>query len=99
MMITTRQIPAMRARRRTRGVIGAALGACLLASCNNFDVENLNAPTAETLTGSPSREVLARTAVGIQTQALNDRGGDHPAVGDLRPRGVEPARQRSSRDG
>ena len=75
MTITIRQSPTARARRRTRGVMGAALGACLLASCNNFDVENLNAPTAETLTGSPSREVLARAAVGIQTQALNDRGG------------------------
>lgn len=74
-MITTRQIRTASARRRGRGVMGAALGAFLLASCNDFDVENLNAPTAETLAGSPTREVLARAAIGVQTQALSDVGG------------------------
>lgn len=54
----------------------AAVGALvLLASCNNFDVQNLNAPTAETLTNGATRDVLARTAIGLQTQALNDVGG------------------------
>jgi hypothetical protein len=54
----------------------AAIGAlALLAACNNFDVQNLNAPTAETLTNGATRDVLARTAVGVQIQALNDRAG------------------------
>ena len=62
------------ARRRT--AICAAIGAlALVASCNNFDVQNLNSPTAETLTGGATRDVLARTAIGVQIQALNDRGG------------------------
>lgn len=60
---------------RARVVTRAALGALLLAACNNFDVQNLNAPTAETLTGSPTREVLARAAVGIQTQVSTNVGG------------------------
>jgi hypothetical protein len=51
-----------------------AAAGVLMAACNNFDVQNLNSPTAETLTSSPSRDVLARAAVGIQTQAFNDRG-------------------------
>ena len=42
---------------------------------NNFDVQNLNAPTAETLTNSPTREVLARTAIGIQTQVSTSIAG------------------------
>jgi hypothetical protein len=75
MTMTTRQIRTARASAR-RAVTGLAAGAgILLAACNNFDVQNVNAPTAETLTGSPTREVLGRAAVGIQTQALNDRGG------------------------
>lgn len=62
------------ARRRTS--MCAAIGAlALVASCNNFDVQNLNSPTAETLTGGATRDVLARTAIGVQIQALNDRGG------------------------
>ncbi|MEO8335112.1 MAG: hypothetical protein ABI664_09070 [bacterium] len=75
MMETTRQIRTASAS-RTRVTARAAIGAFfLLVSCNNFDVQNNNAPTAETLTGSPTREVLARAAIGVQTQALNDRGG------------------------
>ena len=75
MSITIRQIRTVR-RRSHRVAIRLAAGAAVtIAACNNFDVQNLNAPTAETLTGSPTREVLARAAVGIQTQALNDRGG------------------------
>lgn len=54
----------------------AAIGAlALVASCNNFDVQNLNSPTAETLTNGATRDVLARTAIGVQIQALNDRAG------------------------
>jgi starch-binding outer membrane protein, SusD/RagB family len=50
----------------------AVLGAALLASCGDMDITNTNAPTAETLTGTPSQGVLARTAIGIQTLAFND---------------------------
>jgi hypothetical protein len=52
-----------------------AVGAALLAACNNLDVQNLNAPTAETLTSAPTREVLARTAIGAQTQVFTSEGG------------------------
>jgi len=54
----------------------AALGALLLAGCDDFDVRNINAPTEDNLTESPSRATLARTALGIQTQAFNDVGGE-----------------------
>jgi hypothetical protein len=57
--------------RATRLVVGALI----LAACSNLDVPNLNAPTAETLTNSPTREVLARTAIGIQTQVSTNVGG------------------------
>jgi hypothetical protein len=73
-MTTTRQTRIGNAGSRRRA-IQAALGAVLVVSCNNFDVENLNAPTAETLTGSPSRAVLARTAIGLQTQTFTSIGG------------------------
>ena len=59
-----------RRRTATRAVIGAL---ALVASCNNFDVQNLNSPTAETLTNGATRDVLARTAIGVQIQAMNDR--------------------------
>ena len=55
--------------------IRLAVGALLVAACNNFDVQNLNAPTAETLSGAPSRAVLSRTAVGMQTQVFTSIGG------------------------
>jgi hypothetical protein len=71
-MTTTRQMRTVMPRRR-RVVTFLAAGV-LIAACNNFDVQNLNAPTAETLTASPSRDVLARAAVGVQTQAFNDLG-------------------------
>jgi hypothetical protein len=72
-MKTTRQARTGNALSRRRA-IRAALGAVLVVSCNNFDVQNLNAPTAETLTGSPSRAVLARTAIGLQTQTFTSIG-------------------------
>ncbi|MHB1263942.1 MAG: RagB/SusD family nutrient uptake outer membrane protein [Gemmatimonadaceae bacterium] len=75
MMTTIRQTRAPRAGRRRR-VLPAALGALFLAAaCDGLDIQNLNAPTAETLTGNPTREVLARAAIGIQVQNLNDVGG------------------------
>src|SRR5690348_9395159 len=74
-MTMNRKHPMARAGRR-RVSMRAALGALVLvASCNNFDVQNLNSPTAETLTNGATRDVLARTAIGGQIQALNDRGG------------------------
>ena len=74
-MNTTRHTLTVRIGTRGRGVARAALGALLLAACNNVDVQNLSAPTAETLTNSPTREVLARTAIGIQTQVKANLGG------------------------
>jgi hypothetical protein len=62
--------------RRSWGKLTAVLGATLLAgSCGAFDIGNTNAPTVEELTGTPTRAVLARTATGIFSQALNDVGG------------------------
>ena len=55
------------------GTVAAAL--LLTASCGDLDITNTNAPTAETLTGSPSRAVLSRAAIGIQTNAFNDVAG------------------------
>jgi starch-binding outer membrane protein, SusD/RagB family len=54
--------------RRIRTVVGALL----LTACGDLDITNTNAPTAETLTGSPTQAILARAAVGIQTQSFND---------------------------
>ena len=73
--MTTTTRPIRKVRGRSQRVARLAAGAAvLIVACNNFDVQNVNAPTAETLTGSPTQEVLARAAIGIQTQALNDRG-------------------------
>jgi hypothetical protein len=61
-----------------RGVVGTTAvvaGALLLASCNSFDVRNVNAPTEDALTGNPTRGVLARAAIGIQIEAFNDLAG------------------------
>src|SRR5688572_21621032 len=52
--------------------IGLAMGMVLVASCKDLDITNTNAPTAETLTGAPTRAVLNRAAIGIQTLAFND---------------------------
>src|SRR5690606_21052858 len=49
-------------------------GAFALGACSDFDVLNTNAPTAEELTSSPTRTVLARAATGIFAQAFNDVG-------------------------
>lgn len=49
-----------------------AVGALLLAACGDLDITNTNAPTAETLTGAPTQGVLARAAIGIQSNAFND---------------------------
>jgi len=53
-------------------LLGAAL---LMGACQEYDILNTNAPTVETLTGTPSRAVLARAATGIFSQANIDLGG------------------------
>lgn len=58
-----------------RGRFGAVLaGALLLGACGDLEIVNTNAPTVETLTGSPSRAVLALAATGIFSQSFNDVG-------------------------
>jgi hypothetical protein len=59
-------------RRGAVRALAAVTGALLLSSCANLDVPNTNAPTQDALTDAPSRAVLARTAIGIQTQTSVD---------------------------
>lgn len=60
----------------TRGTRMLLLGSALLAgSCQEYDILNTNAPTVETLTGTPTRAVLARAARGIFAQSLTDVAG------------------------
>jgi starch-binding outer membrane protein, SusD/RagB family len=61
---------------RSFRVAVAVLGALSVASCRDLNVPNENQPTADALTGAPTRAVLARTAVGIQTEAFNDLAGE-----------------------
>lgn len=56
-----------------RTAIVALSGAVMAAGCGDLDILNTNAPTIETLTGgNPSKDVLARTAIGVFSQAYND---------------------------
>jgi len=50
----------------------ALAGALSLSGCGEMDILNTNAPTIETLTGAPTRTILARAATGIFSQAYND---------------------------
>lgn len=60
---------------RTRAVIASAFaGVLALGACGDFDVTNTNAPTVETLTGAPTRLIMARAATGIFAQTFNDIG-------------------------
>jgi hypothetical protein len=52
----------------------AAAAVFLAAACGDLDIVNTNAPTVETLTGSPTRAILARAATGIFSQTYNDVG-------------------------
>lgn len=54
---------------RRASVLAAAV---LVSACADLDIANTNAPTVETLTGSPSRDVMARAATGIFSNAYND---------------------------
>jgi starch-binding outer membrane protein, SusD/RagB family len=53
-------------------MLAATSAALLLASCSDLDIANTNAPTADDLAGAPSKAVLARAAIGIQTQTSVD---------------------------
>ena len=60
----------------TKSTRAMLLGAALLAgACQEYDILNTNDPTVETLTGTPSRAVLARAATGIFSQANFDLAG------------------------
>jgi len=73
--MTTLTESTRRAARRTAWITMIA-GASALGACGDFDVMNTNAPTAEELTSSPTRGVLARAATGIFAQAFNDVGNE-----------------------
>ena len=62
--------------RLRRGALVTVIGMIVMGACGDFDVLNTNAPTADALTGAPLRAVLARAAVGVQTEALNDLAGE-----------------------
>ena len=53
-----------------------ALSALPVAACRDLNVPNQNQPTADDLTGAPTRATLGRAAVGIQIEAFNDLGGE-----------------------
>lgn len=54
--------------------LGVVLAAALALGACDFDILNTNAPTAEELTGEPSRDVLARAATGIFSSAFTNIG-------------------------
>jgi hypothetical protein len=53
-------------------------GLLLAVGCTNahYDILNTNAPTEDQLTGTPTKAILARAAVGSAFLAENDLGGD-----------------------
>jgi hypothetical protein len=63
------RLPGRRLAVRWPATIACAVA---LGACGDLGLQNTNAPTAETLTGAPSREVLALAATGIFAQAFND---------------------------
>ncbi len=74
-MTTTNLMARAAGPRRRAGLTMAALAGVLsLGACGDFDIINTNAPTVETLTGTPTRAILARAATGIFAQAFNDIG-------------------------
>jgi hypothetical protein len=69
--ITTTRRPGAHEAERIGPCWAAGL---LLGACGDLDIANTNAPTVETLTGSPTRAIIARAATGIFAQAFNDIG-------------------------
>jgi starch-binding outer membrane protein, SusD/RagB family len=67
----TRKAASQRTGPRLLAMAAAVLA---LGGCQELDIVNTNAPTVETLTGEPTREVLARAANGIFSQTFNDIG-------------------------
>ena len=61
-------------RQLTAGIVVIAASIVPLGACGDLGLVNTNAPTVETLTGAPSRDVLARAATGIFAQTFNDIG-------------------------
>lgn len=59
----------------TSRIAGHGLAPLVLTAilgCGELDISNTNAPTLETLTGAPTRTILARAATGIFAQSYND---------------------------
>jgi starch-binding outer membrane protein, SusD/RagB family len=73
-MMTTITAPRKAGTRKWGLRLGVALGSALLVGACDFDITNTNAPTSETLTDAPSRQVLATAAYGIFSNAFNDVG-------------------------
>ncbi len=60
--------------RQTLLATGLVMG---LGACgNSFDIQNENAPTLDDLVAAPTRNKLALTAIGINSQIRNDIGAD-----------------------
>ena len=73
--MTTTTAPRRVPFRKTGFAAVLALSLVFAGACADLDITNTNAPTVETLTGSPTAAVLARAATGIFAQAYNDVGG------------------------
>lgn len=72
----TATILSILTRRPAPRALAAAGAVLLFGACAEFDLQNTNAPTVETLTGTPTRAVLSRAATGIFSQANNDLAGE-----------------------
>ncbi len=58
-----------------RGLL-APLAMAAAFGCRDLDIVNTNAPTLESLTGAPTRAILARAATGLFSQAYADVGAE-----------------------
>lgn len=59
---------------RSTGRLLAPLTLVATFGCGDLDILNNNAPTLETLTGAPTRAIMARAATGLFSQTYNDVG-------------------------
>jgi hypothetical protein len=59
---------------RFTGRLLAPLTLLATFGCGDLDIVNNNAPTLETLTGAPTRAIMARAATGLFAQTYNDVG-------------------------